>query len=81
MNLHHYIWSQLCGYILHPDIVTDLSQARIADVGTGTGFVILTCSSHFLCGCQAFMLLIEPFITLKNLAARPCQQGASIDQD
>ncbi|ROV90906.1 hypothetical protein VMCG_09957 [Cytospora schulzeri] len=45
INLQHYIWIQLYGYHVHPNIPTDLSQARIADVGTGTGIWLLDLAS------------------------------------
>ncbi|KAF1958958.1 S-adenosyl-L-methionine-dependent methyltransferase [Byssothecium circinans] len=34
----HYIWTKAIGYLLHPSIVKTLPKdARIADIGTGTG--------------------------------------------
>ncbi|QKX57692.1 uncharacterized protein TRUGW13939_04810 [Talaromyces rugulosus] len=36
MNLQHYQWIALFGYLLHPVIPTDRANLRIADVGTGT---------------------------------------------
>ncbi|KAI1496242.1 S-adenosyl-L-methionine-dependent methyltransferase [Biscogniauxia marginata] len=37
INLQHYLWRQLFGYLTHPKIPTDNPNIRIADVGTGTG--------------------------------------------
>lgn len=51
INLQHYIWIQLFGYHLHPSIPTDISQARVADVGTGTGFVVLPVDHESLQRC------------------------------
>jgi hypothetical protein len=40
INLQHYLVVQLFGYRIHPSIpVKDVSNLRIADVGTGTGYV------------------------------------------
>lgn len=40
INLQHYLWSELFGYLIHPDIPTRDPHLRIADVGTGTGSVL-----------------------------------------
>ena len=37
INLQHYLWSELFGYLTHPDIPILDPHLRIADVGTGTG--------------------------------------------
>ncbi|KAI4263041.1 MAG: hypothetical protein L6R42_001800 [Xanthoria sp. 1 TBL-2021] len=39
INLQHYLWITLFGYHIHPNISTENSHLRIADVGTGTGSV------------------------------------------
>jgi hypothetical protein len=42
INLQHYLVVQLFGYRIHPSIpVKDVNNPRIADVGTGTGYVNL----------------------------------------
>lgn len=37
INLQHYLWAELFGYLAHPAIPTQDPHLRIADVGTGTG--------------------------------------------
>ena len=37
LNLQHYIWVGMFGYLLHPDIPYSEENLRIADIGTGTG--------------------------------------------
>jgi hypothetical protein len=45
INLQHYLVVQLFGYHIHPSIaVKDVENLRIADVGTGTGYVNPNCS-------------------------------------
>ena len=39
LNYQHFWLRQLFGYFLHPLISTQNSDLRIADVGTGTGYV------------------------------------------
>jgi hypothetical protein len=39
LSLQHYIWKETMGYILHPSIDTSNENIRIADIGTGTGYV------------------------------------------
>lgn len=45
LNLQHYIWKESIGYLLHPSIrfpdASSNSDISIADVGTGTGSVLL----------------------------------------
>jgi hypothetical protein len=42
INLQHYLVVQLFGYRIHPSIpVKDVNNPRIADIGTGTGYVKL----------------------------------------
>ncbi|XDG01416.1 hypothetical protein ABKA04_001031 [Annulohypoxylon sp. FPYF3050] len=36
VNLQHYLFVELFGYLLHPKIPTQKSNLRVADVGTGT---------------------------------------------
>lgn len=48
--MQHYLWVELFGYHLHPKIPTEGPQLKIADVGTGTGYVRChTSSSVELC--------------------------------
>lgn len=42
LNLQHSLWTQMFGYLLHPDIDTTNKDLKIADVGTGTGYVNVT---------------------------------------
>lgn len=45
INLQHYLVVQLFGYRIHPSIpVKNVSNLRIADVGTGTGYASSNCS-------------------------------------
>ncbi|RYP89415.1 hypothetical protein DL769_000066 [Monosporascus sp. CRB-8-3] len=37
INLQHYLWVELFGYLTHPKIPTSDPDLRIADIGTGTG--------------------------------------------
>lgn len=37
INLQHYLWGELFGYLTHPDIPTGNPHLKVADVGTGTG--------------------------------------------
>lgn len=40
LNLQHYLWKDQTGYLLHPSIsLSGAENLRIADVGTGTGYV------------------------------------------
>ena len=40
LNLQHYLWKDQIGYLLHPSIpLSALENPKIADVGTGTGYV------------------------------------------
>lgn len=42
LNLSHYIWQSSYGYNLHPriqDAVAGKENLRVADIGTGTGYV------------------------------------------
>ncbi|KAL2042758.1 hypothetical protein N7G274_004517 [Stereocaulon virgatum] len=45
LNLMHYLWKDVLGYSIHPDIpVQDSEDFRIADVGTGTGIWLIDLS-------------------------------------
>jgi len=37
INLQHYLWVELFGYLIHPGIPITKPDLKIADVGTGTG--------------------------------------------
>ena len=38
LNLQHYIWRQVCGFDIHPDIpIPTDGKLKVADVATGTG--------------------------------------------
>lgn len=39
INLQHYLWTQLFGYHVHPQIPVKeaVGDLRVVDVGTGTG--------------------------------------------
>ena len=41
INLQHYLWGKLFGYLTHPDIPTRDPHLRVADVGTGIGLVLI----------------------------------------
>lgn len=38
LNLQHYLYKEVFGYILHPKIQRSQKSLSIADVGTGTGY-------------------------------------------
>ena len=40
INLQHYLWGELFGYLTHPNIPILDPHLRIADIGTGTGLVL-----------------------------------------
>lgn len=40
LNLQHFLWRESLGYLLHPDIVIPEKGLKIADVGTGTGYLM-----------------------------------------
>ncbi|PWY95899.1 S-adenosyl-L-methionine-dependent methyltransferase [Aspergillus sclerotioniger CBS 115572] len=40
INLQHYLWAELFGYLLHPDIPLTKPDLKIADVATGTGILL-----------------------------------------
>jgi ubiquinone/menaquinone biosynthesis C-methylase UbiE len=47
MNFQHYLWMRNFGYYLHPDIVSRLpTDAKIADIGTGTGIFLCELSNQ-----------------------------------
>ncbi|KAI1409705.1 S-adenosyl-L-methionine-dependent methyltransferase [Hypoxylon sp. FL1857] len=46
LNLQHYLWKDVFGYILHPRIPRDGKAFRVADVGTGTGIWLLDLASE-----------------------------------
>ncbi|KAI0201102.1 UMTA methyltransferase family protein [Astrocystis sublimbata] len=45
INLMHFLWTKLFGYIVHPKIPTEAANLRVADVGTGTGIWLLDVQS------------------------------------
>ncbi|KAL2759085.1 hypothetical protein ACRALDRAFT_2041091 [Sodiomyces alcalophilus JCM 7366] len=45
INLQHYLWTELFGYVIHPKIPTDDPHLKIADVGTGTGVWLTSLSN------------------------------------
>lgn len=44
LNLQHYIWTQMFGYLLHPSIDTSIDNLKVADIGTGTGIWLMDLS-------------------------------------
>ncbi|PYI11097.1 S-adenosyl-L-methionine-dependent methyltransferase [Aspergillus sclerotiicarbonarius CBS 121057] len=40
INLQHYLWVEVFGYLLHPDIPLQNPNLKIADIATGTGTVL-----------------------------------------
>ncbi|PLB50769.1 S-adenosyl-L-methionine-dependent methyltransferase [Aspergillus steynii IBT 23096] len=46
LNLQHRLWTQMFGYLLHPDIDTSKPDLKIADVGTGTGAWLSDLAPH-----------------------------------
>jgi hypothetical protein len=43
LNYQSYLWRESLGYLIHPQIPKLAAGARIADVGTGTGYVQSIC--------------------------------------
>ncbi|KAK1143257.1 hypothetical protein N8T08_006957 [Aspergillus melleus] len=52
LNLQHSLWTQMFGYLLHPDIDTTNRDLKIADVGTGTGAWLTDLAPHLPSTCQ-----------------------------
>ncbi|KAM0144292.1 hypothetical protein ACHAO1_000050 [Botrytis cinerea] len=50
LNLQHYLWKDGLGYLLHPSIPlpSPKTRYRIADLGTGTGYVVSDCDLYFI---------------------------------
>ena len=49
LNLQHYIFKETLGYELSPHLSSLPTNARIADVGTGTGYLLqFTCLVQYL---------------------------------
>lgn len=46
INLQHYLWHELFGYLIHPKIAKDQPELRIADIGTGTGIWLTDLASR-----------------------------------
>ncbi|KAI9035643.1 uncharacterized protein KD926_003154 [Aspergillus affinis] len=38
LTAQHYLWKELLGFLVHPDIDTRASDLRVADVATGNGY-------------------------------------------
>lgn len=53
--MQHYLWQESFGYYLHPSIPLNDSTLRIADVGTGTGFVVLRVFSY---SCDVALIIV-----------------------
>ncbi|KAI0142140.1 S-adenosyl-L-methionine-dependent methyltransferase [Pestalotiopsis sp. NC0098] len=47
LNLQHYLYKEVFGYLLHPKIQHSQKSLSIADVGTGTGIWLFDLSSQF----------------------------------
>ena len=37
LNLVHYVWQDMFGYLLHPTIATNRQNLKVAEIGVGTG--------------------------------------------
>ena len=46
LNFQHYLWKETLGYSLHPSIQPLTQASTIADVGTGTGYVLFSVDLH-----------------------------------
>ncbi|KAF7864082.1 hypothetical protein EAF04_007047 [Stromatinia cepivora] len=44
LNYNHWLVKEACGYLIHPKIEFNKEEARIADIGTGTGIWLLELS-------------------------------------
>lgn len=38
LTAQHYLWKDLLGFLVHPDIPTQASGLRVADIATGNGY-------------------------------------------
>lgn len=48
LNMQHAVWKQNIGFLLHPQVAKDLpGDARIGDVGTGTGIWLMELAKEF----------------------------------
>ncbi|TGO69544.1 hypothetical protein BELL_0768g00050 [Botrytis elliptica] len=59
LTAQHYLWKDALKFNIHPDIPTDNSQIRIADVATGNGFVktlLLPPSQTLICNPSIWLL-------------------------
>jgi len=45
LNLQHFIWKRMQGFLLHPAIKVGSDNTKIADIGTGTGIWLLDLAS------------------------------------
>lgn len=62
LDLQHYLWKDQTGYLLHPSIpLSSIQNVKIADVGTGTGYVRLSPSSFLLEKKKLSKLAIRKF--------------------
>ncbi|KAA8651683.1 hypothetical protein EYZ11_009283 [Aspergillus tanneri] len=52
LNLQHALWTQMFGFLLHPDIDIINKDLKIADIGTGTGAWLTDLASHLPSTCQ-----------------------------
>ena len=48
LNMQHVVWRQNLGFLLHPRVANDLpDNARIGDVGTGTGIWLIELTKEY----------------------------------
>ncbi|KAJ8108897.1 hypothetical protein ONZ43_g6286 [Nemania bipapillata] len=46
LTAQHYLWKDLLGYLVHPDIPTRSADLKVADVATGNGIWLHDLASH-----------------------------------
>ncbi|KAI1368600.1 hypothetical protein F5Y08DRAFT_247748 [Xylaria arbuscula] len=46
LTAQHYLWKDLLGYLLHPDIPTRFADLKVADVATGNGIWLHDLARH-----------------------------------
>jgi hypothetical protein len=63
LNLQHYWATLTCGYLLHPDIPVP-EDARIADIATGTGYLLSASRSSHLSFIPTHILSRRPISLL-----------------
>ncbi len=40
LTAQHYLWKDLLGFLVHPDIPTRATDLKVADVATANGYIL-----------------------------------------